>query len=188
MVASPGDGQPGLPNPGEDEEMGKHRKSKDRAVRKAIKLANKRPKITLKVGKLPVAVDRAEAALLAHCEKLGIFQRAGELVRVISLPERVADGLLSRPKGSVQLELLGKTALTEIFNRIAKWRRQKSNGNIIRVDCPPKIATFYISRVGFWRVPALSGIISASLLRRDGSVLENPGYDSSTGLYLLNLA
>jgi putative DNA primase/helicase len=186
MVASPGDGQPGLPNPGEDEEMGKHRKSKDRAVRKAIKRANKLPKIILKIGELPDGVDRAEAALLPRCEKLQLFQRAGDLVRLISLPERVTDGLLSRPKGSVQLELLGKMSLTEIFNRIARWRRQNSNGNIIRVDCPPKIAAFYISRVGFWRVPALSGIISAPLLRRDGSVLENPGYYSATGLYLVS--
>ena len=166
--------------------MGKHRKSKDRAVHKAIKRGNKRPKITLKVGKLPVAVDRAEAALLPRCERLQVFQRAGELVRLISLPERVADGLLSRPKGSVQLELLGKMSLTEIFNRIARWRRQNSSRNIVRVDCPPKIAAFYLSRVGFWRVPALSGIVSAPLLRRDGSVLENPGYDSSTGLYLVS--
>jgi len=71
-----------------------------------------------------------------------------------------------------------------VFNRIAKWRR-KSDGGDVRVDCPPKIASSYISRVGSWKAPVLAGIISAPLLREDGSVLDKSGYDAATGLYLV---
>jgi putative DNA primase/helicase len=147
------------------------------------KSSHEHPKIVLRPGKLIEAVDQAEEALLEHCEQFGIFQRAGELVRIFSLPEPHEDGRLRRPKGTVQLELLGNTALTEVFNRVARWRRQESN-RIVRVDCPPRIAAFYNTRTGSWRLPVLAGIISAPILREDGSVLEEPGYDTVTGLYL----
>ncbi|MGA8010945.1 MAG: hypothetical protein WB949_00775 [Candidatus Acidiferrales bacterium] len=149
----------------------------------AEKSGLERSTIVLKPGRLPVAVDQAEDALLSRCEKLRVFQRGGQLVRVISLPDQRKDRPLRRPRGSAQLELLSSTALTEILNRIAYWMR-KSSGATVRVDCPPKIAAFYMSRTGSWRVPLLTGIISAPILRDDGSVLDEPGYDAATGLYL----
>ena len=155
-----------------------HRRTLDQFVTEQKEPKDERPTIRLKPGKLPSAVDQAESALVRHCEEVGIFQRGGELVRVISLPERHEDGQLRRPKGIMQLEPLSSTALTEVFNRIAKWRRKND-----RVDCPPKIAASYLSRVGFWQVPVLSSIISAPILREDGSVLDKSGYDAATGLY-----
>jgi hypothetical protein len=160
----------------------RHQKSVSRSAEKS---KHERPTIVLKPGKLPDAIDRAGNALLVRCEKLRIFQRAGELVRIISLPERHEDRRLRRPRGSVQLEPLSSMALTEVFNRIAKWRRKNSSGTV-RVDCPPKIAAFYISRTGSWQVPVLTGIISAPILREDGRLLDKSGYDAATGLYLVS--
>lgn len=142
--------------------------------------------ITLERGKLPAAVDQAEEILLGHSEQLGIFQRAGELVRVISLPEPRKRGGLRRSKGTVQLEPLGGLALTEVFSRIAVWERMDSKGKSQIVDCPPKIAAFYISRTGSWRVPVLAGIISAPLMREDGTILSQPGYDKESGLFFVS--
>jgi len=153
-------------------------------ARCATKPRHERPTIDLRPGKSHHAVDEAERALRDRSEEFGIFQRGGELVRIISLPEHHEDGGLRRPKGSVQLESLGSTALTEVFNRIAKWQHKKSGGGVGRVDCPAKIAHTYLSRTGSWRVPVLKGIISAAILREDGTVLEQPGYDAATGLYL----
>jgi hypothetical protein len=141
--------------------------------------------ITLERGKLPNAVDQAEEILLGHSERLGIFQRAGELIRVISLPEPRKGGGLQRSKGTVQLEPLGCLALTEVFSRIAVWERIDSKGEVQTVDCPPKIAAFYISRTGSWRVPVLTGIISAPLMREDGTILSQPGYDRESGLFFV---
>jgi hypothetical protein len=142
--------------------------------------------ITLERGKLPAAVDEAEEILLGHSERLGIFQRAGELARVISLPEPRKGGGLQRSKGTVQLEPLSGLALTEVFSRIAVWERIDSNGDIQIVDCPPKIAAFYISRTGSWRILVLAGVISAPLMREDGTILSQPGYDRESGLLFVS--
>jgi len=101
------------------------------------------------------------------------------------LPARHHDRQLRRPKGSMQLEPLSSTALTEVFSRIAEWRRKNDSGTV-RVDCPPKIAAIYLSRTGSWQVPVLAGIISAPILREDGSLLGKSGYDAATGLYLVS--
>ena len=144
------------------------------------------PRIVLKAGDLANAIDRAEEALLDFCEELGIFQRGGELVRIISLPEDQESERLRRPEGSVHLESVSNTALTEVLNRIAIWRQENLKSTVL-IDCPAKIAAFYLSRVGSWRVPSLAGILSAPIVREDGSVLEKPGYDSATGLYLVSV-
>lgn len=138
--------------------------------------------ITLERGKLPDAVDKAEEILLDHSERLRMFQRAGELVRVISLPEPRKGGGLQRSKGTLQLEPLGGLALTEAFSRIATWERIDSKGKLQTVDCPPKIASFYISRTGSWRVPVLAGVILAPVMRENGTILSRPGYDQESGL------
>lgn len=185
MVASPGDGQPELPNPGEEREMKYKRTSNNRVSTNSAKSHHERPRIFLRAGTLHKTVDRAETALLRRCENLQIFQRAGELVRIIALPERHEDQHLNRPEGSVQLETLTNTALTDVFNRIVTWWRRTSSGPV-RMDCPSKIASFYLSRAGAWRVPLLAGIVSASILRENGTVIEKPGYDTTTGLFLVS--
>ena len=142
--------------------------------------------IKLERGKLPDAIDQAEKTLLGHSERLRIFQRAGELVRVVSLPEPRKGGGLQRPSGTVQLEPLGGVALTEAFDRIVEWRRISESGDERVVDCPARIATAYLSRTGSWRVPVLEGIISAPIMREDGTVLSRPGYDADTGLLFVS--
>jgi putative DNA primase/helicase len=142
--------------------------------------------IILERGKLHAAVDQAEEILLGHSERLGIFQCAGELVRVIYLPIPHNGEGLQRSKGTVQLEPLGGLPLTEVFSRIIRWDQIDSKGDVQTVDCPPKIAAFYISRVGFWRLPVLAGIISSPLLREDGTVLSQPGFDKESGLFFVS--
>jgi hypothetical protein len=140
--------------------------------------------VNLAPGKLPEVVDKAEQVLMPHAEALGVFQRVGELVRVISLPELKSNGGLKRPAGTVQLEPLSTVVLTDIFDRIARWQRVNADGNAHVVDCPPRIATIYRSRRGAWRLPILTGIVSAPILRGDGTVLSGAGYDAQTGLFL----
>ena len=42
----------------------------------------------------------------------------------------------------------------------------------------------YLSRLGFWRLPVLTGIVSAPVMRCDGTILHRAGYDPQTGLFL----
>jgi hypothetical protein len=46
------------------------------------------------------------------------------------------------------------------------------------------VAETLLSRIGQWRLPPLVGVITAPLLRHDGSILERPGYDRATALLL----
>jgi putative DNA primase/helicase len=102
----------------------------------------------------------------------------------VSLPKLQEGGGLKRPAGTIQLEPMNPVALTEIFDRIISWERIKANGDERIVDCPSRIATAYISRVGQWQLPILTGIISAPILRTNGTLLSQPGYDARTGLFL----
>src|SRR5262249_39798657 len=65
-----------------------------------------------------------------------------------------------------------------------EWVRINAKGKPQPQDCPAKIAAFYMSRVGFWNLPELVGIIEAPILRPDGTVLTASGHDHQTGLYL----
>lgn len=141
------------------------------------------PSITLYAGESPQAVDEAEKVLVQHSDGLRIFQRAGELVRIVTLNKANPTGGLSRQPGTVMLIPLDQVTLTEIFDRHIIWQRKRPT-ETVRVDCPGKIAATYRSRVGSWQLPELAGIISAPIMRTDGSVLWRAGYDAATGLFL----
>jgi uncharacterized protein DUF3854 len=142
--------------------------------------------ITVRVGEMPVAVDEAEQILLQEAERLRIFQR-GELTRVIRLPQPHDAGGLRRPAGTVQLEPLNAVALRETFESIARFQRcdvDKAGKPIFtRIDCPARVPQTYCTRIGSWQLPVLAGIISAPIMRPDGTILSRPGFDQATGLY-----
>jgi hypothetical protein len=146
-----------------------------------------KPSIILNAGESPLAVDDAEEILCARFESLKIFERAGEVVRLITLAESKDDGGLRRRSGSVFLVPVSNVALTELWERLIEWQKPKATKagfKLVRVDCPSKIAAAYLSRIGLWRLPHLAGIISAPIMRPDGTVLCRAGYDVATGLFL----
>ena len=142
------------------------------------------PTINLKPGERPQAVDEAEKILLAHAERLRIFQRGGEIVRVVTLPKAHRGGGLDRQPGTIQLAPVRAIALTETWDRLITWRRARAGKDPVRIDCPDKAATTYLSRTGLWRLPVVTGIVSAPIARPDGTVLHRSGYDPESGLFL----
>lgn len=143
--------------------------------------------ITLHPGKSPEAVDAAEDMLVARAESLRMFQRGGEIVRVITLVEPKHSNGLRRKEGTVQLAPLRAVALAEILDRNITWQKEKASKHglqSVRIDCRSKIAASYLSRVGSWRLPVLTGINSAPIMRPDGNVVGRAGYDPATGLLL----
>jgi hypothetical protein len=144
------------------------------------------PEIPIRAGEVPRAADQAEEVLLEHARRLGVFQRGGELVKVIRHEEDRAPrhSKLRIPEGALKLKLLSEPMLKDALERIAcfvKWNNKEKKD--VRVDCPDKVAANYLSR-GVWRLPHLAGIITAPLLRPDGSLLIEQGYDEATRLYL----
>jgi len=138
--------------------------------------------ITVEVGELPAVVDEAEQVLLPHARRLGLFQRGGELVRITRLPTRKIGAGLDRPEGTLQLTPVRSAWLLETLEALAEFEKPTEKGPQ-QINCPNKIPTTYLARTSSWKLPALEGIISAPLMRGDGSILDRPGYDSVTGLY-----
>jgi hypothetical protein len=51
------------------------------------------------------------------------------------------------------------------------------------VTLPDRVANMYLSMRGEWRLPKLTGIANAPILRNDGSISAAVGYDQATGVY-----
>jgi hypothetical protein len=143
-----------------------------------------RPEILIMPGDQPEIVDKAERVLVANAPQLRVFQRAGEVVRVVALEHETDWGGLRRPVGTVQIAPVSTLNLQEIFDRQIDWKRPAREGGETSVDCPPRIAATYLARIGEWRLPHLTGIIESPVLRLDGTILSARGYDEVTGLYL----
>jgi hypothetical protein len=65
--------------------------------------------------------------------------------------------------------------------RPMKWTK---DGEFVPAALPKSIATMYLDWYGAWDLPPLSGIGSTPLLRGDGSIQFEPGYDVVTGIFL----
>ena len=133
-------------------------------------------------GRRPEIIDTAERVLFANAARLRVFQRAGEVVRVVSLERETDRGGLRRPAGNVQLAPVSTLNLQETFDRLIAWKRDDPKNGDKPADCPTKIPATYLARRE-WRLPHLTGIIETPIMRPDGTILSARGYDEATGLY-----
>jgi len=140
--------------------------------------------IYIEPGKLPEIVIAAEKILLN--EQDHIYQRSGKLVRVVQTPSSPAskNNSIKRASNSMIIKDIDQTYLifylTQIGNFVTFDDRSK---RLKTIDCTEKISKHLISKQD-WSLPVLTGIINAPTLRKDGSILEIPGYDSQSGLLL----
>ncbi len=140
--------------------------------------ANTRPAIKVVAGDLPRVVDQGEGALI-HAD-LGFYQRGSLVVRPALTPVAIADG---RKTLAHRLVHVRAHHVAEAMTRAASW--EKFDGRLqewVAMDCTLRIAETYLARDGLWRLPVLSGLIDCPTLRPDGSILDAPGYDATTGL------
>jgi putative DNA primase/helicase len=144
-----------------------------------------KPTIVCYAGHLPEVADAAEQVLLNHAEALRVFDRSGQIVRIIKLAELKVGGGLARPAGTVLIESLDKYQVLEIFERLCKFQKATDDG-LETADCPTKAAEYYLRRTGRRELPTLIGTIFAPYLRDNGTVVERTGYDPSSGLYLIS--
>ena len=148
-----------------------------------------RPVMSVTDAHMPTLVDHGEKVLVSRAERLRIFQRSGELVRIINLSGEEAERLrkrdgIRRERGTLTLHPITTIALMDVFERLIRFEKDTEKRGTVQAECPKRMADTYLSRVGFWRLPNLTGVIEAPLLRDDGSVLTRPGFDKATGLFL----
>jgi hypothetical protein len=148
------------------------------------------PIVMIITGQLHSVTNQAEQILISN--NLGIFQRGGQLVRIISeiskpkknkLLDKEGKEIIKRSADALLITEIESLYLTELLGKHANWTKyDERTGDWVLKDCPERVAKTLIARRE-WNVPVLTGIIQAPTLRSDGSILDNPGYDEITGLF-----
>jgi hypothetical protein len=128
---------------------------------------------------LPPAVD----ALASRCAD-SVYARGEVLSRVIQAQEPGEDGI---QRGTApRIVKLPDSILRERLDEAVQWIREKKNknGDVIRREewCPRPVVEAVRDRAIWPGIRPLLGVVTAPTLRQDGSVLDRPGYDESTGL------
>lgn len=146
--------------------------------------------IIIEPGFLHQTTDKAEEVLMSG--KYGIFQRAGKLVRIIQAAgqdflkastEPKKKWLVNRHDASLIITEVEPVYLTELLTKNARW--MKFDARVAKpkqIDCPEKVSKTLLARKQ-WKLPVLRGIIQCPTLREDGTLLENPGYDETSGIF-----
>jgi putative DNA primase/helicase len=137
-----------------------------------------RPVIMVWAGELPRMVDEAEQALLDA--RVPVFSRGGILVSPVSEEVPTAD---DRTTTIVRLREIRLDNMIDNLARCADFRRASKEGSVA-VDPPARVASILLARDGSWRFPKIAGVITTPTLRPNGSLLDKPGYDEATRLYL----
>ena len=136
------------------------------------------PVITL--GELSANATDGEQALLDA--GVDIYQQCGRLVRPIVETVAAAKGRKTRVARLIEVE---QYYLRDRLSRHALWQSRVTRENkMVSRDPPMDIAKTILARVGEWRFPAISGVISTPTMREDGSLLTTPGYDETSGFIL----
>ena len=141
-----------------------------------------RPEIRIIAGQLPDIVDAAEAALI---KRGGFYQRGAFLVRPGWSRITIHGGSPDNPRTTEAMRIISVKVPTiaEMMTTAATFTQWDARSEEWHPkDCPARVADTYAARMGQWKVPTLTGIIQAPTLRPDGSILDQPGYDPSTGL------
>jgi putative DNA primase/helicase len=145
--------------------------------KKASPVGSDLPTIKIVPGELPRVVDEAETALLNGSD---IYRRSGALVRPVVDEIPGADGGTVRCWRLVQIT---RAYLVDRLTTIARFQKYDRRAKkYVTVNCSDQVAETYLAREGCWQVPPLIGVINAPMLRDDGSLLDQVGYDPGTGL------
>lgn len=133
-------------------------------------------------GKLPEILDQFGLALADL--NADLFIHAARLVRVYPAQGGNSGGI-HRPKGALIIHPVESAHLSELGTRAAVHERYDARSEKHKIiDCPRRIADAYLAR-GHWpELPSLTGFVEAPTIDLDGRLLDQPGYDKETGLFL----
>lgn len=91
--------------------------------------------------------------------------------------------------GSPQLKLIPLATLATRLSACADWYKLETRAKKrkwTRATPPPAVISAVHALNDWPSVPPITGIVSCPVLRPDGTILAEPGYDRQTGIYLEN--
>lgn len=130
--------------------------------------------------------DQAIDALL-HNASGEIFQKSRLLVRVMRDGRKVVG--LKRPAHAPVIGPLPEGRLLELMASSARWQKFDKRTGDWEPTLPPKTFVQVLTDRAQWPFPHLEAVSEVPVLRPDGTILDEPGYDDATGiLYVPNAA
>ena len=137
-------------------------------------------------GELHELVATAHEILAERSPRL--FRYAGFLAHAERLTQSLqVRGGMTVPANAIILEPVSKEWLQIELGRIAPWEKPlpKRDGSLEWVPCDPpvKVAAGVLADRAGWLCRVLNGVTEIPILRDDGSVCAEPGYDERSGLY-----
>ncbi|TAK28618.1 MAG: hypothetical protein EPO40_12945 [Myxococcaceae bacterium] len=128
------------------------------------------------------AVADEGIAALAACPELFVHD-----AQLVTLVPRAHPGLaLARAMPTLRIEPLPSPRLRELLSRSARWLVPQSGDDAQHVvsHVPKWVVSGIASRRHWPGLRPLTAVVTAPVLRPDGTILATPGYDEATGLYL----
>lgn len=156
------------------------------SLRDALIAADPRPKIRVYGGSLN-ETTRAAIGALAALDPPTVFQRGSMLVTPTHFPDLTEINGVCFPKGSATLLTLDVHALRLHLGSAARFSKSKGAKNKDewhQIDPPVEVAQSVLASATEWDgLPVLVGVAEAPILRPDGTVHDQPGYDPVTRMY-----
>jgi hypothetical protein len=141
-----------------------------------------RPVLKVVGGQLSGNADKAEEILIAA--GVPFFERSNKLVRPIV---KDVDTFRGNKTSVAQLTAVSETYMRDMLGRVAGWcKYDLRSKSWVPVDPPHDVAGTILARAGEWKFPSVAGIITTQTMRPDGTILDQPGYDPTTRLLLVN--
>jgi hypothetical protein len=152
------------------------------ASQSAPPVADNRPTIRISTDEKDVN-DKAVAALASDPN----LYRLGYVLATILQDGDAPKGVTYKDGPPPQVAPITEATLRERMAQFAKWEGIKVRGDQIEIvpAHPPMWSVSAVQSRGIWPgVRPIVGIIEAPTIREDGSILNAPGYDPATRLYL----
>lgn len=137
--------------------------------------ADKRKRIAYEPKNLGRALDEVEAILAAEPEPQ-VFQSGGSLVRIVD------ESLVGQALRPVAKRISVAEAKALISDRVVF---QTVRGRRQDLAVPDDLAKALVQRVGWDLIPKLTGIAMVPVMRSDGSLHSQAGYDARTGYFVV---
>ncbi len=134
-----------------------------------------------------LSIDEAVEALRAEDN---LYHRGCKLVRVVREPRRRQpsgrrSARVRRPEGAAFIQLMPAESLRERLAHRARIVQCNAKGEWVNAHPTPWLVSGTMARAVWPGLRSLCGISHTPILRPDGTIHQEPGYDSETGVLFL---
>lgn len=128
-------------------------------------------------GEVVADIEQIEKILLAVPD-MPIYKFGNVLVKITW-------GGFDNKDRVLRTALLGVNGVLNIFNEFCAFRKwSRSFGVWVNCNCPRYIAEAYLEREKNWTIKPIKSAITTPILRRNGSLVCEDGYDEESGIYI----